>query len=515
MSRKGKSINNFAFALLGQGFGILISFISRIVFIRVLGKEYLGLNGLFTNILTVLSLAELGIGEAINFSLYKPLAINDTKKCNMLMQYYKKTYYIIGCAVLILGIAITPLVPLLINDLPDIYNLKIIYILFVINTGISYFYSYKRNLIIADQNRYIATIYRYLFYFILNVVQIVWLIVFKNYIGFLILQILNTLLENIFISKKANKMYPFLEQKESIQLDKETKREIVKNTKALMMHKVGGIAVSSTDNIILSKFVNLSEVGLYSNYSMILSALNAVFSQFYNSIIASVGNLFALKDKEKQYEVFEIIDFIGFCIYSLAFVGLAVLLNPFIEIWLGSQFLFDKYIVLVLVINFYITGMRKSSMTFREASGLFYKDRWKSIVEAIINIVASLILVKKIGTIGVFLGTLISSITVCVWVEPLVLYKYGFEKKISLYFKNYFIYMAFTAFLFVQINLVSLLIKGNIYIVFLIKLVLIIIIYLINMLIFFRKDKKYKYLIEMIKSAIIKIKNKFAKTPNL
>ena len=444
MSRSRKSAKNLLFSIIGQFFGLVISFFARIIFIKILGGEYLGLNGLFTNILTVLSLAELGVGEAINFSLYKPLAENDTFKCQMLMQFYKKIYTIIGITVLLLGIVITPFLSFFINEVPDIPNLNVIFILFVVNTSISYFFSYKRNLIIADQNRYIATIYRYSFYFILNAAQIVFLIITKNYIAFLLLQILCTLLENLFVSLKANRMYPYLKNKDKISLDNSTKTEIVKNTKAMMMHKIGGIVVTSTDNILLSKFVDLVTVGIYSNYYLVINALNTVFTQFYTSIIASVGNLCAKENTKKQYEVFNKVDFLGFWIYSFSSVSFICLINHFIQIWIGENYLFQIDIVLVLTINFYLTGMRKSVMTFREAAGLFYKDRWKAIIEAIVNLVVSIILVTKYGTIGIFLGTMISSISVCIWVEPYILFKYSFNKKLSDYFKKYFKYLMIT-----------------------------------------------------------------------
>ena len=200
-TRTSSTIKNLFWAFIGQGIGLIISFISRIFFLKILGSEYLGLNGLFTNILTVLSLAELGIGTAIIYSLYRPLAVKDELKIKQLMFFYKKTYIIIGIIILILGIAITPFLKYLINDIPNIDYIWLIYILFVIYTSVSYFYSYKRNLIIADQNRYIATIYRYLFYILLNITQIIYLVITKDYFGFLVLQIIFTILENIFVSK--------------------------------------------------------------------------------------------------------------------------------------------------------------------------------------------------------------------------------------------------------------------------------------------------------------------------
>lgn len=437
MSRTKSSIVNVITAFIGQGFGFIISFIARIFFIKILGEEYLGINGLFTNILTVLSLAELGVGTAITYSLYEPLAKKDIEKCKSLMWLYKKIYIIIGIVIICLGISITPFLNVFVKETPNIDNLRLIYILFVLNSGISYFYSYKRNLIIADQNRYIATIYRYSFYFILNILQIIYLITYKNYIGFLIIQIIFTFLENYFVSKKANKMYPFLLEKNVKKVDKITKKEIVKNTKAMMMHRIGSTIVSSTDNIILSKFVGLVEVGLYSNYYLILYALNLITVQIYNSLVPGIGNLKAENNVKKEYEVFKKLNFITFWMYSFLSLCLLVLFNDFISLWIGGNYILNFNVVLVLVIIFYLTGMRKSVLAFRDAMGLFYVDRYKALLEALINIIASIFLAIKFGILGVFLGTLISSITTCVWIEPFVLYKYGFKMKFIQYCKDY------------------------------------------------------------------------------
>ena len=444
MSRTRNSVRNLSYAIVGQAVGFVISFIARIFFIKILGREYLGLNGLFTNILTILSLAELGVGEAITFSLYKPLADNDIKKCTMLMQVYKKVYTVIGCAILVIGISLTPFLPLIIKNMPDIPYIELIYILFVINTAVSYFFSYKRNLIIADQKRYIATFYRYLAHAVFTFLEIVYLIIFKNYIGYLLIMIAATLADNIMVSRKADKMYKFLKTEKQIPLDPESKDKIIKNTKAMMMHKVGGVVVNSTDNILLSMFVSLDSVGLYSNYFFITNAINSVTTHVFNSVTASVGNLFATSDNKKAYQVFRDVYFLDYFMYSFIAVSLLCLFNPFIELWIGKDYLFSFDIVCIIVINFYIAGMRKAVLTFREASGLFYKDRWKAVFEAIINLGTSIVLAIYLGTFGVFLGTFISSVTVCVWVEPLVLYKYGFKVKLIEYFKLYFMYAIIT-----------------------------------------------------------------------
>ncbi len=505
MSRKTKSIKNFGVAIIGQSLGLIISFVARVIFIRILGGEYLGLNGLFANILMVLSLAELGVGEAIIYSLYRPLANRDYSRSKMLMDLYRKVYIAIGLAIILMGISLTPFLSFFINDMPQIEGISLIYVLFVINTGVSYFFSYKRNLIIADQNRYIATIYRYGFYFLLNVFQIIYLIIARDYIGFLVLQIVFTVLENIFVSRKANKMYPFLVDKDKTKLDKETKHELSMNIKAMMMHRVGGTIVSSTDNILLSKFVGLVEVGMYSNYYLITNALGIVFGQFYSSILASVGNLCVKGDPVEQFEMFRRIDFLGFLIHCLSSVFLVSLFNPIISLWVGSDFAFRFDIVLVIIINFYLAGMRKSVLTFREASGLFYKDRWKAVIEAVVNLVVSIILAINLGALGVFLGTLISSVTVCVWVEPYILFKYAFRKSVWVYFKQYFKYLIFTVYVSTLSFFATSLLGGVDAVTIIIKALICLAIYLINIVLFFGKDKNLAYFRKLFVEYVKKI----------
>lgn len=508
MSRTKNSVKNLLTAFAGQGIGFIISFFARIFFIRTLGREYLGLNGLFTNILTILSLAELGVGEAITFSLYKPLANNDTRKCTMLMQVYKKVYNVIGIAILVIGISLTPFLSLIIKDMPDIPYLNLIYVLFVVNTSVSYFFSYKRNLIIADQKRYIATFFRYLAHVVFTFLQIIYLLLFRNYIGYLVIMILATLADNIMVSRKADKMYPYLKSKEKITLDEDSKKGIIKNTKAMMMHKIGGVVVNSTDNILLSKFVSLDAVGLYSNYFFITNALNSVASHVFNSVTASVGNMIVLDDKKKQYSIFKDIFFLDFWMFCFISVSLLCLFNPFIELWIGKDYLFGFDVVCIIVINFYFLGMRKAVLTFREASGLFYKDRWKSIAEAVVNLVTSIVLAIHFGTFGVFLGTLISCVTTSLWIEPMVLYKYGFEVKLWEYFKLYIKYLIITTCCCSLTYYLCTFIKFGAIVSFVIKCILCLLIPNVVVLLLFRKTREFVYLKKVLKSFVTKFKVK-------
>ncbi len=505
--RTESSIKNLMFAFGGQVAGILISLVSRLVFVRVLTSEYLGLSGLFSNILSMLTLADLGVGTAMTYSLYKPLADKDTEKIKTLMNVYKIAYRIIGIIIIIIGAILIPFLPNLINNMPNISEINYIYFLFVLNSAISYFYSYKRSLIISDQKKYIATIYRYLFYFILNVVQIIILLLTHNYIVFLIVQIMMTLLENIIVSRKADKMYPYLKEKNIDKLDSIAKKEITKNISSMTLHKIGGTVVNATDNLIISRYVGLTEVGIYSNYCLIINAVNAVVLQIFNSIVASVGNLAATESKERLYEVFKRIFFLDFWIYSFASICLIVLFNDFIKLWLGDEYIFSFYIVLVIVINFYLMGMRQTILTFKDALGLYWQDRYKPILESIVNIIASIILVKAVGVVGVFLGTMISTVTVCFWMEAYVLYKYGLNQKFRKFFMKYGFFTIITIIVGTITFFICSMIKEVTIINLVVKILICIIIPNFIYFIILRKTGEFKYYIDLIKTMLYKIKN--------
>ena len=487
-------------------FGIVVSFVARLVFLRCLNEEYLGLNGLFSNILTIFSLVELGVGPAMNFALYKPLAEHDTERVKSLMTLYRKAYILIGCVIAVIGLAFTPFYTLLMDEVPDIPNLTLIYWLFAANTVVSYFFSYKRALIICDEKRYIATIYRYGFYCLLNVVQIVELLLIRNYILFLALQVLFTFLENVGISRKADKMYPYLREKKSEPLPRKTVKDIKKNIGAMVFHKIGGMVVMSTDNLILSRYVGLVAVGLYSNYFLITDALNKIIGQLFDSVVASVGNLNASEadvDRAKLEKTFDRAFFANAWIYGFCACCLWVLFNPFISLWLGERLIFDDFTVLIIVINFYLTGMRKAALTFRSATGAFYFDRYKPLAESAINIIASIILAKQMGTAGVFLGTIISTVATCIWVEPYVLYKHVFHKKAVGYVVAFLIYAVVTVFACTVTSLLAGVIHiGNLYISFAVKMMVCLTVPNLIFLVLSCRTDRFQYFIGLARNVL-------------
>jgi O-antigen/teichoic acid export membrane protein len=507
MSRTIKSYKNIITALLGQSFGYLLSFISRFIFIQILGTQYLGINGLFTNILTVLSLAEMGIGPAIVYSLYKPIAEDDTEQIKGIMNFISKTYSIIGSIIIIVGFVISQYLNVFIKEMPEIDNIELIFMLFVFNTAVSYFYAYKRNLIIANQNRFVINIIHLLKNLGFHIVQIIILYLTKNYILYLMIQIIFTLIENIVISKKANELFPYLKERSNIAIDKEILNGIKKNTGAMVFHRIGSVIVNSTDNILISIKIGIESVGVYSNYLLIINSLNSIIAQIFSSITASAGNLGVSENKIKTEETFESINFINFWIYSVSANCLLFLLNPFIGMWLGDIFILNSFTSIVLVINYYLKGMRKSVLTFRDALGLYYYDRYKPLFESFINLVASLILVRYFGLVGIFIGTTISTVFVCLWIEPLVLYKYGFNSSVSKYFKKYLEYTLITLLSIGVSGLLLSLFNHDTIITFIYSIFICIAIPNLIIVIAYFKNKDFKYLLNKIKIIIMYLKS--------
>ena len=502
-SRTKNSIINSIVSVSTQVLIILISFIGRTFFIKFLGADYLGVNGLFTNILSVLSFAELGIGTAIIYSLYKPIANQDEKKISAYVNLYAKTYRIIGLVILVIGLAIIPLLPYFIKDYSQYENINIVlvYVLFLVNSSITYFYSYKRSLIVANQKKYIDSINRIVCLALLNIVQILILYKTRNYILYLCIQIIFSILENISISIIANKLYPFLKKYKKEKTTETEKKDLVQNVKSLIMHKVGAILVSNTDNLLISAFIGLNIVGIYSNYSLIITAVKTILNQMFASITASVGNLNTEENYQKSYNIFYLILFTNFWLVCVIATVLIAVLNDFIIIWVGEEYLLSFPVLLAIVINFFLYEMRQTLFIYKDTYGLFRYDRYIPIIEAIINLVASIILVKFLGILGIFLGTIISTICTCFWTEPYFLYKIKFHHKLREYFKKYIFYIVITILIMViVIGILQFIVTGhNIYLLIIKGILSFIIPNLILVCIFYR-TKEFKYYIELIKS---------------
>ncbi len=316
-TRTKQSVKNATFSIFAQLAQQLSKMIVRIAFIRVIG-EYLGINAVFSDILAALQLVELGIGPAIAYSLYKPLAENNTEKVKALMKLFKKAYRFIGIFIMIAGIAFMPFYGFFINEVENqnMTVLNTVYLIFVFDTAISYFYSYYRTLLVSDQKKYLDISVHTGVIVLVSLLQVVVIYTTRNYFCYLALQVLGTILTNFIASRIAIKQYPYLKEKEVEKLDEGTFGEIKKNVVAMVFHKVGSIIRDSTDNLLISKYIGLAMAGIYSNYLMITKALNSLITQVFSAVLSSVGNLHATRSKDAQKEVFYNINFINFWIAS-------------------------------------------------------------------------------------------------------------------------------------------------------------------------------------------------------
>lgn len=265
-------------------------------------------------------------------------------------------------------------------------------------------------------------------------------------------------------------MYPYLKEKTKEKLPEEERKDIFRNIKAMLMHKLGNVVVNNTDNLLISSFVGVVSVGIYSNYYLLIGSVRQVLDQIFQGITASVGNLGATEDEKRVKSIFETAFFIGNWLYGVAAICLYELLNPFVELTFGKQYLFQMPVVLILCINFYINGTRKAVLTFRDSLGLFWFDRYKALVEAVLNLVISVILVWKAGTFGVFAGTFLSTMLTSVWVEPYVLYRQRLHAKVSSFFVRYVIYAAVTGLTWYGTDRICAFAGGSVIVVFLKRL---------------------------------------------
>lgn len=503
--RLQKSIRNIIFALSNNIVSSILGFISRTVFIYTLGATYLGVSGLLQNIFGLLAISELGISTAIGFSLYKPIANNDTKLISTLMTLYKNAYRIIGSLILIVGIILYNYLDFFVDvsQLPN--EIKYIYFIYLINIAVGYFISYKTTLIASDQNNFKLVPIQIKITTISTILQISYLILFKNYIGYLLLQIGGSILLGIVQNRFITSEYSHINFKSKDALPKEESNIIRKNICGLMITKIGDFCVNSTDNLIISKFVDLISVGLYSNYILLRNLVNGYIGIIFSNVTASFGNLLVSENEEKCLEIFDKLFFISFVLYSFEAVSFICLFNPFIKMWIGEKYLFSFPIVFVIVLNNYLTGLRIPIITMKNAAGIYVEDAWVPFGFAIINLVASIILGSKLGVFGVIVGSIIGSVCTADWYRPIIVFRKVFKVSPWNYFKKYMKYIFWGIFYTLITSMICESITiSNIYLNFIIRgLVCISVPNIITILLFY-KTVEFEYLLNIIKGIKIK-----------
>jgi O-antigen/teichoic acid export membrane protein len=457
-SRTKLSTYNSIFASVSQLLSLLVSFASRTIFIKVLGEHYLGLNGLFMNILNLVSFAELGIGAAITYSLYEPIAKKNESAILGLMQLYRRVYHAIAGIVLVIGLLITPFLKFLINgSTQNVGNIYIAFILFLLNTVFSYLWNYKRSIFFANQEGYINSLNTLVFQVGAQIIQIIFLFVYPSYYLYLIIQLLLTVFSNLQISKLADKKYPFLKSKKKVGVPSKVIDYIKRNVIGMVSSKLGGIVVNGTDNILLSVGLGLGTVGIYSNYTLILNGMNSVINQGISAVTASIGNMQVTENKEKQKIIFYKYSHLSSLIGIFISVGLSSFFSPFISLWVGKNYLLTPITTWTIVLGFFVAELRQANINFTNAYGLYWEQRKKPIFESIVNLFFSVIFLfyMDLGIKAVILGTLLSNLLVNLWWEPFIVIRFGINGKLKEYFKYYFAQLFFGVIIFTVSQYIS------------------------------------------------------------
>lgn len=432
-SRTSNVKRNVFWGYISTIFLALFSLVNRTVFVYFLGAGYLGISGLFTNVLGILSFSELGIGTAINYSLYKPIAENDINKIKSLMQLYKIAYRVIAVVVAGVGLLLFPFLNYLVKSDIPMSQVQVYYLIFLFNTVSSYFVTYKTAFVSALQKDYIVTNTNTIGTIAAYTVQIGLMLLHCNYLAYLIAQAVVGLGQKIVTVLYLNYKYPILRNKEADPIDQTTKNEIWRNVKALIVHKIGDVAVHQTDNIIISVFVNTTTVGLISNYTMLNSFVSKFTNTLFNSFTASFGNLIAKENKDHQRQIFDAYDLMGYWIYGFVFVAFITLSQDFITLWLGSSLLIDNVTMVLFFTALFFEGLTLPLYNFKVAAGRFNEDKWVAFVQAIVNLIVSIAAVKVVGLPGVYIGTIVQRLIVLA-VRPYIVYRYVLEKPVFEYY---------------------------------------------------------------------------------
>ena len=488
---------------------MMTSFVVRTVFIRCLSADYLGINGLYTDILNVLSLADLGFSTAMVFSLYKPLAENDQYKLAQLLQLYKRVYRIIGTVVLMIGLALVPFLDVLIKNAPNVKGLTLYYLLYLGNSVVSYwFFAYRNSILQADQKAYIVTGLQGLFNLIKSVIQILLLLLLRNYTVYLVVQIGCTIVQNTVTALITQRRYPGILQKTEPLPDADQK-SIFADVRALMIQRISFVALNGTDSIITSAFVGIRWVGLMSNYLLVVDAITGILSQITGAISASMGNYFAKENKAAGYQLFLRVDFMGFWIYTFCALSLLTLLNPFVTLWLGGDYTIAQSVVFWLVLRFYVACLMNHLSSVRSTLGLFVQAKYRPLAVATMNIVLSIWLSKPFGVSGILMATVLTRLCMNLWHTPLIIHRDGFGVSVKSYYVMWIGRFALMGGIGLILSAVSgLVLRGGITIwSFAVLMVLTALVPNAILLVVYRKNLHFLYYLDLVKSIFCRRKN--------
>lgn len=458
---KRKSILNISSSIFSRIILLIAALFVRRLLIQYIGNEVNGLNSLYSSIIGLLSVAELGVGSAIVFSMYKPIVDGDDRMVGALYCLYKKLYRIIGAVIFASGLAVMPFLPRLINDYEMVrVNVYTSFFLTLLSVTISYLYSAKTSLIEAHKNNYVTTGIMTASRMLRYVLQIAAIIIWKSYTAYLICQIIETLVIWIMTERLVYKLYPDIVRMNE-QIDDKTGREVAKNVKAMFMHKIGTIMVGAVDSLVISTFIGVVILGKYSNYIAIAGVVTSVIAMFFTPLTSVLGHMCASSEPEDIEKHFEFFYSLNYILGFVFFLGYYAVIDNVVTIIFGRGLEMSGVVVFVITLNQFIGYLRYSQLTFRDAAGVFYYDRWKPALESAANLTLSIMLVKllpaRYAVAGVIIATIITCLLICDIVEPHILYKYVFKKPAGKFYKKNYSYIALFSF--------SLLIIGKIHVI--------------------------------------------------
>lgn len=445
MSRTTNLIKNTFYGIAGKLANLLFAFLSRTVFIYYLGDTFLGINGLYTEVLSVLSFAELGFGSALLYAVYSPIARGDHKKIVQLLDFYKTAYRIIALVIAVLGISLIPFLHHIVKGAQGItlVELRLYYVIFLFNTVVNYFVSYKYSYVNACQQNYIITTFDSIVNIVTVVVQVAVILLFRNFLVYLLAQSGVLLLSRVVAALYLNSKFPVLKEKPEEPLPREERNGIFREVKALAIHQFASAAVHSTDNIIISSMSGMGvvAVGLVSNYNLIINNVIALVTVLLSNSAFGFGNLVAEGNTDHFRRAFREMSFLVFWIYGFCCIAFFVLIPPFITLWIGAEKLIDSMSLFLIVFNCFLLGHATLYNSARVAKGNFGKDKWISFIQAIVNLIVSIIAAKQLGLVGVYIGTVASRLVVTV-MRPSATYRFLFGQNSAEYYWQLTVYAA-------------------------------------------------------------------------
>ncbi|MBE5837299.1 lipopolysaccharide biosynthesis protein [Butyrivibrio sp.] len=473
VSRSKRTVQNMIFGFMYQIVTVVLNFVSRTVFIHTLGAEYLGLNTIFSDVLSLLSMADLGFGLAMSYSFYKPLAEGDKEKIKSLTAFFGKVYNIIAIAATVVGLALTPFLRYIIKTEQPVPHLEIYYFFGLAGVIISYLFVYKTTLLVADQKDYMIGKIRIIRSLVGTIIKIFVLVAWKNYILYLAVNVIVSFCGNFAASRKAIKEYPYIRDlKSAKELDKESKHNIFATLRSIMLYKLGMLLFHYTDNILISMLLGAAVVGVFSNYWMLSTRLILVEQIVFASMVASVGNLMVKESEKKRLEVFDSMMSISYIFCGILTCVYGLVADDMVHVWLGNEFQVSTSVVIAIALNTYFTSVLHPVAIIREAAGIYNKVKYCIMFGSILNIVLSIVLGLKLGLVGIILASVISRIASYYWFEPVVIYRDFFGggciKFFFELFKNFILVLVVILVLhlisrnFVPGNWFELIIKGGI-----------------------------------------------------